>query len=179
MIIFQNREEMIDSLPKDLIIAELGVFKGDFSKILFNVMKPKMLYLVDTFQGYIGSGDKDGTNMVYAHLEEEYIKIKTFFENDKNVIIKKSTTFNFLNNLEEEYLDLVYIDAGHDYQDVYNDLNTSYSKVKRGGFICGHDYVAPRFEGVIRAVNQFCSEKNLSINLLTRDGCPSYCIIKK
>jgi hypothetical protein len=58
-------------------------------------------------------------------------------------------------------------------------LNLSYNKIKQGGFICGHDYTKVMFEGVVRAVDEFCIEKNLEIKYITKDGCPSFCIIKK
>jgi hypothetical protein len=57
--IIKTREEMISLLPKQIKIAELGVFKGDFSRILFETINPKSLYLVDVFSGVIGSGDKN------------------------------------------------------------------------------------------------------------------------
>jgi hypothetical protein len=73
---------------------------------------------------------------------------------------------------------MVYIDASHEYDDVVIDLELSYKKVKNGGFICGHDYVSPRFESVVSAVDEFCEKKGLKIEYLAMDGCPSYCIIK-
>lgn len=33
-----------------------------------------------------------------------------------------------------------FIDAGHSYNDVFNNLCAWYPKMKRGGFLCGHDY---------------------------------------
>lgn len=179
MKIFKNRNELLSHLGKNLIIAEIGVFKGEFSKFIFENLNPKELYLVDIFQGRMGSGDKDGNNMEYVILENEYKKISDFFEGNKNVKIIKSKSLNFLNNSNDDFFDLVYIDADHEYESVYSDLNASYNKVKKGGYICGHDYVSPRFDGVVNAVNKFCNEKNLSIEFLTKDGCPSYCIIKK
>ena len=35
-----TRDELISLLPKNLICAELGVFKGDFSKVIFQKMQP-------------------------------------------------------------------------------------------------------------------------------------------
>lgn len=177
--IFNTRNELILSLPLNMKIAEIGVFKGEFSKYIYQQINPSKLFLVDIFEGYMGSGDKDGNNMQYTNLSEEYEKLKNHFSNDFNVSIIKSKSSEFLSNIEDGYLDMVYIDGDHEYESVVSDLNLSYPKVKKGGFICGHDYVSPRFEGVVRAVNEFCKEKNLEIEYLTKDGCPTYCIIKK
>lgn len=38
-----DRNEWLDTLPKNLVWAELGVFIGDFSKEIFKRAKPKKL----------------------------------------------------------------------------------------------------------------------------------------
>jgi hypothetical protein len=175
---FKTREDLLISLGKGLSVAEIGVFKGDFSKFISEYLEPKELFLVDFFEGYVGSGDKDGNNMTYTWLEQEMISLKSYFENHKNTYIIKNTSRDFLNSIEDNKLDLIYIDADHDYKSVREDLELSFNKVKIGGHICGHDYVAPRFEGVVRAVDEFCLEKKLTINYISEDGCPTYCIKK-
>lgn len=179
MTIFETREDLLKFLGQGLKIAEIGVFKGEFSKFIFNNLNPKELFLVDIFEGYVGSGDKDGNNMQFTHLENEYNSLISFFKENKNVHIIKENSKNFISSLENEILDLIYIDGDHNYNGVKSDLLISLSKVKSGGYICGHDYVSPRFEGVVKAVNEFCIENKLEINYLTKDGCPTYCIKKK
>jgi len=174
MKIYDNRNQMLESLPKNLVIAELGVFEGEFSKIIYDICQPSKLNLVDMFTGYFGSGDKDGKNYHHVQLEDEMIKIQDYFK-DKNIDVIKSMTTDFLKSLDDETLDMVYIDADHSYYSVLSDLRLSYVKVKKDGFICGHDYIS---EAKI-AVDDFCKEKNLEIRKLTLDGCPSFCIIKK
>ena len=50
MIRYQNRNLLIDSFQKNLIVAEIGVFKGDFSKMMLDLMQPKELHLIDIFE---------------------------------------------------------------------------------------------------------------------------------
>lgn len=63
-------------------------------------------------------------------------------------------------------IDVVYIDAGHSYEQVLADLHAWYPKVKPGGVIAGHDFV---FEhpvsqaGVVRAVLEFFQNKPLEV----------------
>lgn len=176
MEIIENRNKLLNLIEKDLIIAEIGVFEGEFSKIIFNECKPKKLYLVDLFNGYFGSGDKDGNNYHYVQLEDEMKKIQNYFINNTNVIIEKNDSVKFLNSLEDNYLDMVYIDADHSYNSVLNDLKIAFKKVKSGGYICGHDYV--KNTEAEKAVNDFCDIFNLKIKYITNDGCPSFLIIK-
>lgn len=49
-------------------------------------------------------------------------------------------------------LDVVYIDACHEYDAVLADIDAWYYRVRRGGYICGHDY-HEGFPGVILAVD--------------------------
>jgi hypothetical protein len=176
--IFENRNLMIESFPKNSVIAELGVFKGEFSKVIYDICKPSKLYLVDMFSGTVGSGDKDGENFQHAQLEDELVKIQDYFQ-DKNVDVLKSTTTDFLLSIEDESLDIVYIDADHSYRGVMTDLLLSWRKVKRNGLICGHDYVRDQYNHDAKiAIDDFCKTLGLEIQMLTQDGCPSFCIIK-
>lgn len=177
MKIFETRNDMLFEFSKGLKIVELGVFRGDFSKIIYEICKPSELYLVDLYDGYVTSGDKDGKHIQTIYLETEMNRLINEFKDNDVVKIVKSSTVEFLSNCQDDYFDLVYIDADHSYNGVTNDLELSYQKVKIGGYICGHDYI--RNTQCESAVNRFCLNKNLQIEYLTNDGCPSFCIIKK
>jgi len=179
MKILENREELLNILPKNLECVELGVFLGDFSKEIYNICLPAKLYLVDIFPNVMTSGDKDGKNIKTLNIASVPNKLSDYF-NDDNVIIIKSKTTDFIKDLilQNKSIDLVYIDADHSYEAVKQDLNLSYEIVKKGGFICGHDYTNHMFPDVVRAVDEFCLERGLTIKYLTKDGCPSYCIEK-
>jgi hypothetical protein len=179
MELIENRNDLIKLFNKNLVIAEIGVFKGEFSKFLFEENQPKELHLIDIFTGIECSGDKDGNNIIYTNLSEEFNLITKYFNDNNNVYIHKGYSQDILNNFNDEYFDMIYIDGDHSYNGVKNDLNLSYQKIKTGGYICGHDYTTIMFEGVVRAVNEFCEERKLKIKYLTKDGCPSFCITKE
>ena len=174
--IVATREEMISLIPQKIKIAEIGVFKGDFSKILFEKVNPETLYLVDLFSGVIGSGDKNGENFEFINLIESLDHLRNYFAPYPQVNIVPSYSHDFLNSLEDQYLDAIYIDADHSYAAVKNDLQLSIKKVKKGGFIMGHDYHKNIFPSVVQAVDEFCKENSLFIKYLTEDGCPSFLI---
>lgn len=173
---FENREDMIfHYLKEGTTGAELGVFKGDFSKILLQT-NPSKLYLVDLFEGHMVSGDKDGLNMQTIDLQTSFDNLKEVYFSDSRVVLIKGKSVPFLNGLTDHSLDFVYIDADHSYEGVKQDIEMSFKKVKSGGYIFGHDYT-PRFEGVVRAVNEFCKNTGLRIDGISRCGCPSFCIV--
>ena len=179
MKILENRNDLLNTMDKNLVVCEIGVFKGDFSKIMLDILSPKELHLIDTFNGMMCSGDKDGNDITWVNLDEEYLNVTNMFSNNDNVYIHKGFSTDILNGFENNYFDMIYIDGDHSYEGVKSDLKLSFSKVKDGGLICGHDYISSKFEDVVRAVDEFCDDHNLEIKYLTKDGCPSFCIIKK
>ncbi|NQY10924.1 MAG: hypothetical protein HRT71_15615 [Flavobacteriales bacterium] len=47
--ILLNRQELLKHLPKNGVVAELGVYKGGFSQEILEICKPSKLHLVDTW----------------------------------------------------------------------------------------------------------------------------------
>jgi hypothetical protein len=179
MKLTKDRKELLKILPKNIIFAEVGVFEGQFSQEIKQIINPSKLYLVDIFSGNAGSGDKDGANWRHVNLNQTLENLKIKYLNDKCIRLIKNMSANFLNSLQDNYLDGVYIDADHSYDAVKKDLYISYDKVKNNGFILGHDYHEQKFNGVFKAVNDFCKDKNLEIEYLTEDLLPSFLIINK
>ena len=56
----------------------------------------------------------------------------------------------------------IYIDADHSYKGISADLQAWYPHLAPGGIIGGHDY-NPRWEGVVRAANEFAVTHQLDI----------------
>jgi hypothetical protein len=174
-----NREDLLDFLPKNGIGVEIGVFKGEFSDILLQRTEPKVLYLIDPWIGDIHSGDKDGKNLQYISGDQFYkdVIIPKYDSNHTVKILRDKSSV--LNNFDDNFFDWCYIDGDHSYEGAKSDLECMYKKVKPGGIIMGHDYIQPRFSGVVRAVNEFTGNKNLEISHISEDGCPSFFIFNR
>jgi hypothetical protein len=179
MKIIDTRNDLLDIIGQQSIVCEIGIFKGEFSEIIIEKLKPSEIHLIDIFEGEMCSGNKDGNNIVWTNLNDEYNRLKLKYENDSTVKLHKGYSFDTLKNFQDEYFDFIYIDGDHSYDGVKIDLQLSYLKTKKGGYICGHDYTTQMFEGVVRAVDEFCLEKNLKIDYITKDGCPTFCIKKQ
>jgi len=63
----------------------------------------------------------------------------------------------------DEYFDFVYIDGDHSFIGVCADLAAWQNKVKKGGFIAGHDYDKDPTFCVNRAVDGFAASKNVAV----------------
>lgn len=179
MIIFENRNDFIGSLPQELVICEIGVFRGEFSQVILESISPKELHLIDLFDGMMCSGDKDGNNIIWINLNEEYINLNNKFSPKKNIRLHKGKSVDILQNFHDGYFDMIYVDGDHSYDGVFTDLEIARFKVKKDGLICGHDYTQKKFPEVFNAVNDFCEKYGLNIKYITNDGCPTFGIINK
>ena len=54
----------------------------------------------------------------------------------------------------DKSLDLVFIDAAHDYEHIAEDIKAWLPKVREGGILCGHDYLPGEYDGVVKAVDE-------------------------
>jgi hypothetical protein len=173
---FDNRNSLVSHYIKpESVGAELGVFVGDFSEVLLS-LSPRKLYLVDMFEGMHLSADHNGNNFRRVCLDTARNNLLEKYRDESRIEVVKTTTIDFLTSLPDDSLDFVYIDADHSYEAVASDIRLSCRKVKLNGHIMGHDYTTRLFPGVVRAVDEFCHEKALSIEALSNCGCPSFCI---
>lgn len=176
--LLKNRDtlltELMKNYDKEVIFAEVGVAFGDFSKKILEMCNPSILYLIDAWEGDRYGG---GLEIVENYFQEE-IKNGT-------VIIKKGFSNIVLEEFSDSSIDIVYIDTAHSYEITWEELCICRSKVKKDGFICGHDYTKynsySRMDyGVYDAVNRFCVEYDYEMCYLTmeRDGLHSFALKK-
>ena len=114
MITYETRNDLIDTLPKDLVVAELGVFRGEFSNEIHQRIHPSTLYLVDIWEGTMGSGDKDGQNHITINnMEDVYHEIKDRYLEVDNIHVIRARSLDFLNSQQNNSFDMIYVDADH------------------------------------------------------------------
>ena len=151
---------MLDHLPREGTVAEVGVLAGDFSAEILTRTQPRRLFLLDSFV----ADDWGWTDRFKAVDQLSFVSER--FKNeiqDGRVVVHKGNSWDEIAKLEDRSLDWIYIDAGHDYESAHRDLEASRSKVKDNGFIVVNDYTMYDFTqgipyGVIHATNEFCIE---------------------
>jgi hypothetical protein len=100
----------------------------------------------------------------------------------KRSCVKREFGYNFSQEIENNSLDFVYLDARHDYKSVKNDIQDWFCKVKKGGIFAGHDYAnngnSNNIIEVKKAVDEFIRITGYELHLTLEDGAPSWWIIK-
>jgi predicted O-methyltransferase YrrM len=175
MLEYPTREAFLEALPKGGKIAEIGVFRGHHAIAMFNICGPTELVLIDPWKSPPPTDqplDYKWAKIGQLELEKLYVGVCTAFKAHGNVKIERVSSLEGAALYPDGYFDWVYVDANHMYDPVMEDLRAWYPKVKKGGYLCGHDYSdAPRIlakgDGVFYAVNDFCKEHNLNIEFVT------------
>lgn len=140
--------------------AEIGVNRGLYAQTMFENNPGLKLYLVDNW-----ASERRRSNMAEA-LDRT---------NEYNAEVMEMTSLEAAQQFQSEALDFVFIDAGHTYKDVKEDLEAWTPKVRKGGIVSGHDYYEfPSGRGgVIPAVNEYIAEHGYALHIIPWDKTQS------
>ncbi|MDG2454333.1 MAG: class I SAM-dependent methyltransferase [Bacteroidia bacterium] len=155
--VLADRLDMLDLLPQNAVIAELGVEEGLFSKEILARCFPTQFMLVDTWP----DARIKATCVTNAMIPEK-------------TVMHQNTSVEYLKSLTENSLDWVYIDTDHTYATTKAELEAAAIAVKKEGYICGHDYTSISYSGlrrygVVEAVNEFCVNYGYEFIYLTSE----------
>jgi len=132
----------------NMSLVEIGSFVGDSTEIWVNNFKS-----VQSIDPYLNNyDDKDAASYTWNmdDIHKLFIKKMKQYNNFKLLRMLSSKAVKLY---EDESLDIVYIDGLHSYKGCMDDIIAWLPKVRKGGYIAGHDYQG-RFQGVIDAVNE-------------------------
>jgi len=142
-----------------LSICEVGVYEGRCTAMwnvqLINEGFQYDYYAIDNFEGS-SEHKRDNQIPIYETAQSNLLPII----NKINLI--KSNSTSAANKFKDETLDIVYIDASHEYEFVKEDILTWLPKIKNGGFLCGDDY-HEAWQGVVKAVDEIFQNKKTII----------------
>lgn len=138
-----DRKRLLERMPRDSVCAEIGVWEGDFSERILEIVKPRELHLIDPWEF-----QSEFSNRMYGgkvaksqrDMETIYQKVRKRFEGNGVVTLHRGYSSAVLKTFEDGFFDWVYIDGNHYYEFVLRDLQLSWQKVRSGGFVTGDDY---------------------------------------
>ena len=173
---------IFDKVIKDnnfKVVAEVGIGYGFHAKQILDNTNVDKLYLIDPMQFY--PNDAFATDVLsYGGFETLVQHIKTHLKEHEpryEWFRQPSTTIDN-NQIPDESLDAIFIDADHSYEAVSKDLPFWWKKLKKGGWLLGDDYST--FIGTKEAVNEFASLNKLQLTFLYKpnNSYPIYKFVK-
>jgi hypothetical protein len=139
---------------RPLVVAEIGVYDGTYSKKIIQFLNIKQLVLVDPWKAWWWlepSTKFQDDDLFYENL---YKKVKNMFSNNPKVRIVRDTSLNAAKMFDDEYFDFIDINAGRTYESHKSDLEAWYPKLKKFGIICG-GYLTPNSKYMMKAAIEF------------------------
>ena len=150
-------------------VAELGVYRGNFARIINRAFPDRKLYLFDTFEGFDERDIFTEEKMNYSTTEHR-LKENNFSETNielvlekmvsrENCIIKKGFFPETANGINDNFV-FASIDCDL-YEPIYKGLHFFYERLSQGGYIMIHDYNNRNYKGTKEALLKFSKEKNV------------------
>jgi hypothetical protein len=174
--ILPDRIELLHRLPKNGVVAELGVDEGSFSESILRICTPRKLHLVDAWE-------------TKRYSEQKMHSVERKFSReigDSTVAVHRGFSTDLADEFGDGYFDWIYIDTDHSFKTTRAELEAYRTKVKEGGIIGGHDYAPGNWDamvryGVIEAVYDFCVTQDWELIFITAEanGYPSFAIRKR
>ena len=176
-------DEIKKKKPK--FFLEVGVFHGvtarNVCELLSNIYKDDFKYIgLDLFEKNDENKSEIIPNTNFSNplkqLYFKYIKrqdpytieaVEDLLRKFKNnVHLIKGNSNNVLKKIDMSKIDYVFLDGGHDYETVKNDLNNCSEVIENNGTVLCDDYDLSYAPGVKKAIDEFVQDKNYKCEIL-------------
>ena len=183
------------SLKNPKIFLEIGVFHGvtarNVCELLYKIHGSEFKYIgLDLFEENSENKDEIIPNTKFSNplktIYFKYIKRQNPYSKEavedllskfkNNVSLIRGNSNIVLKKMDMAQIDYVFLDGGHDYSTVMNDLNCCIEVVNNGGTILCDDYDLSYAPGVKKAIDEFTSNNNFNSRIISNNR---FAIIEK
>lgn len=178
---FELIADQIKNLDGD--IAEVGVYKGNFARIINQKFPDSTFYLFDTFEGF--AEEEAEKELALGNCNEEFIErfketsvehVMSMLAFPGKCVIRKGLFPDTAHGIETVFK-FVSIDV--DFEDsIYASIEYFYPRLVKNGFIFIHDYNEGRLKGVKNAVTRYEEKYGAMIKIPIADKCGTLIITK-
>lgn len=163
-------------------VAELGVYRGNLTKFLFEIFSDRSFVLLDTFEGF---DIKDVTVELENNFSKSNVKhlndvdfnvIKKLIQGKSNVDVVKGYFPDSIAQFPEKEYAFVSLDVDL-YQPTLEGLKYFYPKLSIGGYLIVHDYNFKTYSGVKKAIREFEKSEDV-LGIPISDYYGSYVFVK-
>tara|TARA_Y100001970_G_scaffold223111_1_gene274626 strand:- start:861 stop:1490 length:630 start_codon:yes stop_codon:yes gene_type:complete len=170
---------------KPKVFLEIGVFHGvtarNICELLYQIHRDDFKYIgLDLFQKSDANNSEIIPNTKFSNpLKQFYFKyikkedpyslesVKSLLKKfEKNVHLIVGNSNKVLKKIDMSKIDYVFLDGGHDYETVKNDLNNCIEVVNEKGTILCDDYNLSYAPGVKKAIDEFVKINNFKCDII-------------
>lgn len=167
-------DEVVEKFPDGLFV-EIGCWFGQSAVYLLEKIREvngkAVVHFVDHWQGGQDAPYEIGRVKEFGGSDVVYDE----FCNNISLVPEVYTTINrkdsadAAKDYDDRFFDFIFIDAGHEGFECYDDMVAWFPKLKRDGIMAGHDVDS---QCVSQSIDRFSSEYNI---VVTRIGSPVQC----
>ncbi|MDA9629528.1 class I SAM-dependent methyltransferase [Candidatus Pelagibacter sp.] len=176
------------SLKSPKVFLEIGVFHGvtarNVCELLYGIHGNDFKYVgLDLFEENSENKNEVIPNTKFSNpLKSIYFNyilrqnpyslkaVKSLLNKFKNnVSLIKGNSNNILKKIDISKIDFIFLDGGHDYSTVMNDLKCSIEVINNNGTILCDDYDLSYAPGVKKAIDEFVSKNNFKCKIICND----------
>jgi len=176
--------EVLDIVSKrtesvtDLIMFEVGSWKGASANFIVPKLKPRLssLVCIDTWLGapefYTFGIDEDSwstqPSLGWPQVFYTFTKNMKMQGHDDVIVPFPISSIQAAEVLKTYDIKahVIYVDASHEYEAVLSDLEAFVGLMHDGGILWGDDYGNDTFPGVAKAVDEFAAKHGLSVDVI-------------
>ena len=170
---------------KPRIFLEIGVFHGvtarNICELLYQTHKNNFKYIgLDLFAENEENKNEVIPNNLFKNplkrIYFRYIKRQNPYSLDavkdllkkfeKNIHLIQGNSNKVLKKMDMSKIDYVFLDGGHEYNTVKNDLDNCIQVIEKGGTVLCDDYNLDSAPGVKKAIDEFVKKNELNVEIL-------------
>jgi hypothetical protein len=160
-----RRERFLERLPRHSVGAEIGVFRGGYTRHILEIVQPRELHLIDGWwllygERYPDWGDyTDHGTLSTRQAYDEVRAVVRRHDRAGACVLHVADDLECLAAFAPATFDWVYLDSSHQYEHTRAELALIVPRMKPGGLICGDDWrddPAHEHHGVAKAVRELC-----------------------
>ena len=178
--------EILKKKPKSFL--EVGVFHGvtarNVCELLFKIHGYEFKYIgLDLFEESNENKNEIIPNTKFSNpiknIYFNFIKRQNPYSLEavedllkkfkKNIFLIKGNSNKILKKIDMSKIDYVFLDGGHDYLTVKNDLNCCKGVIDNNGTVLCDDYDLSYAPGVKKAIDEFSSTNKLKCSIICND----------
>lgn len=155
-----NLQKMFEQKGTEGAVAELGVYQGEFSKVIGAHFRTNRFYLFDTFEGFPERDARHDQESFMSPAQTGYFSntsAEAVLEkicNPDRCVVRKGYFPDTADGILDKFI-FVNLDADL-YLPTKEGLSFFFERLQPGGILLVHDYFSTVYTGVKKAVDDFC-----------------------